>query len=133
MQRVINLFFLLMIVTTTFSQQTNPSRVLTKQDYQKKAKHQEITALCLGGGGFIVWLAGASKYMNQEDNIEGGGEAAMVIGGLSGLASIPLFIMASKNRKKARQMVFNNQRIPQIQNNNFVYRVVPSLTLKISL
>ena len=124
---------LLIITTVTFSQQINPSPAFTKQEYQKKAKHQEIVALCLGGAGFVVWAAGVSKYMNQEDNIDGGGEAAMVIGGLSCLASIPLFIIASKNRKKARLMTFNNQRVPHLQNNSFVYRAVPSLTLKISL
>ena len=133
MKKIIFLFIVLINADSSFSQQINPSTTFTKQDYQKKAKHQEIVALCLGGGGFLIWGAGVSKYMNQDDNIDGGGEAAMVIGGLSCLASIPFFIIASKNRKKARLMTFNNQRVPHLQNNSFVYRAVPSLTFKISL
>jgi len=133
MKKIIFLFIALIATSSVFCQQINSSPVLTKQDYQLKAKHQEIAALCLGGTGFVVWAAGVSKYMNQEDNIDGGGEVAMTIGGLSCLASIPLFIMASKNRKKARLMVINNQRIPQIQNSSLVFRSIPSLAIKISL
>jgi hypothetical protein len=133
MKKIILFVTMLMIAVFVFSQQTNPSPTLTKQDYIKKRKHQEIAALCLGGAGFVVWAAGANKYMNQEDNVDGGGEAAMVVGGLSCLASIPLFIIGSKNRKKARLMAINNQRVPQIQNNSFVFRSIPSITFKISL
>ena len=133
MKKIIFLFGALIAASSVFSQQINPSPVLTKQDYQLKAKHLEIAALCLGGAGFVVWAAGVSKYMNQEDNIDGGGEVAMTIGGFSCLASIPLFILASKNRKKARRMVINNQRISQIQNSSLVFRSIPSLTLKLQL
>ncbi|HEY6503643.1 MAG TPA: hypothetical protein VIZ28_06670 [Chitinophagaceae bacterium] len=133
MSRLIICTVFLIITTAGISQQNNPAPALTKQDYLKKSKTQRIIATSLLAGGSIAWLAGASKYMKQDDYVDGGGEAAMIIGGLAVLSSIPLYILASKNKKKARQMAFNNQRIPQIQNNSFVYRFVPSLTLKISL
>jgi hypothetical protein len=117
---------LLIFSSAIFSQQT-------KQDYMKKSKNQKITAFSLAGGGAIVWLAGVSKYMNQDDNIDGGGEAAMIIGGVAGLASIPLFILSSKNKKKAMSISFRKQMVPQIQGNSFAYRAVPSLNFKISL
>jgi len=106
---------------------------LTKQDYLKKSKNQKITSFILVGGGIGLWLAGVSKYMNQEDNIDGGGEAAMVIGGVAVLTSIPFFIASSKNKKKAMSVFLKNIPSQQIQRGSFVYRSLPSLTLKIHL
>lgn len=71
--------------------------------------------------------------MNQDDNKDGGGEAAMVIGGIAGLSSIPFFIMASKNKKKAISVSFLKQQIPQFQTSFLAVRQVPSLRIKISL
>jgi hypothetical protein len=133
MKRIANIFLLLIIATTTLSQQTSPSPTLTKQDYLKKSKHQKIAAFCLAGGGAVLWLAGASKYMNQEDNVDGGGEGAMVIGGLAGLASIPFFILSSKNKKKAMSLSFKKETIPLIQKSSFVYRSVPSVNISFRL
>lgn len=122
---------MLIAADSAFSQQTNPSPALTKQDYLKKSKNQKIVAFSLAGGGIVVWLAGVSKYMDQDDNVDGGGEAAMVIGGVSPLASIPFFIASSKNKKKAMRISFKIQTVPHFQNSSFVYRRIPSLALKI--
>jgi len=78
-------------------------------------------------------LAGLGKYMNQDDNMDGGGEAAMIIGGTAALASIPFFIISSKNKRKAMSMSFKNQMIPQLQINGFAYSAIPSVNLKINL
>lgn len=130
----IKLALLLSLFTmSTSAQQTTSSPSLTKSDYLKKSKKQKTIAFFLAGGGSIAWLVGASKYMNQGDNIDGGGEAAMIIGGTAALASIPLFIISSKNKKKAMSMSFKNQRIPQLQDDSFVYRPIPSINLKIDL
>ena len=124
---------MILLVILIFSNRAFTQQTLTKQEYLKKAKTQKIIAFSLLGGGSIAWIAGASKYMNQEDNVDGGGEAAMIIGGLAALGSVPLFVMAAKNKKKAGSLSFKNQMIPQLQNNSFVYRAIPSLNLKISL
>ena len=124
---------LLMLATISFSQQNNPSPALTKQDYLRKSKSQKITAFCLAGGGIVVWLAGVSKNMNQNDDIDGGGEVAMAIGSIAALASIPMFIIASKNKRKAASISFKNEPSLQVQKNSFVYRAVPSLTFKLQL
>ncbi len=133
MKKITTLIVLFAITLAAYCQQTNFSPTLTKQDYLKKSKNQKILAFSLAGGGAIAWLAGVSKYMNREDNVDGGGEAAMIIGGTAALASIPLFIISSKNKKKAMSMSFINQRLPQLQNNGFVYRAIPSLSFKINL
>lgn len=117
----------------SYSQPGNPSIPLTKQDYLKKSKHQKTAGWLLLGGGTIAWVVGVSKYMNQNDNKDGGGEAAMVIGGIAGLSSIPFFIMASKNKKKAISLSFKNQIIPQLQKNYFSNKSLLSFNLKISI
>ena len=117
---------LLIFSSSVFGQQT-------KQDYLKKSKNQRTIAFVLAGGGSIAWLAGLSKYMDQRDNKDGGGEAAIIIGGTAALGSIPFFIISSKNKKKAMGMSFKNQRIPQLQGSSFVYRAAPSFNLKIVL
>ena len=133
MKKIILGIMLLMLATISFSQQNNPSPALTKQEYLIKSKHQKITAFCLAGGGIIVWLAGVSKNMNQNDDIDGGGEVAMAIGSIAALASIPMFIIASKNKRKAASISFKNEPSLQVQKNSFVYRAVPSLTFKLQL
>ena len=118
---------------TSFSQQTNPSQPLTRADYLKKSKNQRTIAFVLAGGGSIAWLAGVSKYMNQDDNVDGGGEAAMIIGGTAALTSIPFFIISSKNKKKAVSISFKNQRGLKLQNRGIVYQAIPSVNFKINL
>jgi hypothetical protein len=126
MKRLFTIMLSLIFYSAVFGQQT-------KADYLKKSKSQKTFAFVLAGGGSIAWLAGLNKYMDQGDNKDGGGEAAMIIGGTAALASIPLFIISSKNKKKAMSMSFKNQMIPQLQNSGFVYRTIPSLNIKVSL
>ena len=133
MKKIIVGCMVLMLATSVFSQLTSSSSVLTKQDLLKKSKHQKITAFCLAGGGIVVWLAGASKYMNQEDNIDGGGETAMAIGSIAALASIPMFIIASKTKRKAASISFKNEPAVQVQKSSFVYKSIPAITLKLQL
>ena len=133
MKKIILSCMLLMLATSVFSQQTSSSPVLTKQDYREKSKHQKITAFCLAGGGIVVWLAGASKYMNQNDNIDGGGEVAMAIGSIAAVASIPMFIIASKNKRKAASLSINNEKIQTFQKGSFTDKFIPAVRFTISL
>jgi len=135
MKRLVVLSLLLCFSLMTFSQQNmEPTRSHSKEDYLKKSKTQRIIAYSLLGGGIIAWLAGASKNMNQNDNIDGGGETAMVVGGIAVATSIPFFIMASKNKKKAKKATsisLINQRIYFRQSRS--YAAVPSISLKFHL
>ena len=54
--------------------------------------------------------------------------------GIASIAgSIPLFMAYHRNRKKGMSLSLKNVVAPQISNNNFAYRQIPSLTLKIPL
>jgi hypothetical protein len=133
MRKMFFFSLLLLLSVTSFGQQTNPSLSLTKLDYLQKSRNQKTIAYVLAGGGSIAWLAGLGKYMNQDDNIDGGGEAAMIIGGTAALASIPFFIISSKSKKNAMSVSFKNQLLPRIHETGFTYTPLPSLSLKISL
>jgi len=140
---------------TSSSQQINPYPVLTKQDYLKKSKNEKTTAWILAGGGLVmssVTLAIAANEnaesttnflttvadlsTNNDSNTDDKTSLTGIffyIGAACIISSVPLFISASKNKRKAMSLSFINQSLPQIQNNNFVYRAIPSLKLKISI
>jgi hypothetical protein len=146
MNKIIVFIMLLTISAASLSQQTNPSPALTKQDYLQKSKKQKTAAwiLLVGGTafaitGYAVWANSALDELgsvittghNDKTNVTGAvifftGVAAMI-------GSIPVFIAAGKNKGKGLSLAFKNEMTPQIQKNSFVYRSVPSLTLKINL
>jgi hypothetical protein len=135
MKKIIMGTLLLLIATATFSQQTNPTPTLTKQDWLQKSKHQKTAAwimlgsgICMVGGGLAINLSGGLLNGNGSKGLW-----LSYLGGATTIASIPLFIAASKNKNKATSLSFKNEATPQLNKNGFVYRAVPSLTLKISL
>ena len=138
---------LLIISAASLSQQTKSSRVLARQDYLEKSKKQKTIAwICLGGGPVLILtglvIAPNPKYysvdysalntpaQNRQYHIY---EALASTGLVSMLASIPLFLAAKRNKWEGMRLSFKNEMVPQLQNNSFANRPVPSLSLKISL
>lgn len=108
---------------------------MSKQDYLDKSRRQKTTGFIMLGGGVVMATAGGILF-NENFNLNGGGEAEgimMVAGTLVALGSIPMFISAGNNARKAAQMSFRNEplHIPKYAGN--LPRSVPSLTLKIPL
>lgn len=137
MKKIIIITILLMTATTTFSQQTSPSPNLTKQDYLKKSMHQKTAAWILLGAGSLSAIVGSVR---SNPNGAWGGDASnsnsavFLVTGLAAIgASIPLLIASSRNKKKGMSLSFKNETGPQLQKSSFVYKTIPSLTLKISL
>jgi hypothetical protein len=60
-------------------------------------------------------------------------EVAFVIGHLSILTSILFYIAAHGNKKKGMNLSFKIESVPQLQKSSFVYKSLPSLSLKITL
>ena len=147
---------MLVITTATFSQQNIPSPTLTKQDYLTKSKSQKKAAWVLLGGGFALSSIGAitaapkagedigyailllpnaiAGNVQPEPENNYTAQTILLIGGLASMfSSIPLFIASGKNKTKAMSLTFKNETSPQIQRSSFVYRTIPSLTLKFQL
>jgi len=148
MKKAILLFLLLAVAANTFSQQINPSPVLTKQDYQLKSKRQKTAAWVFMGGGFVMSTIGISLALNDatgilvsvltltptnDNNNSSAAELLLITGAASMLGSIPLFIAAGKNKRKALSLSFKNEKMRPLNKTSFVYRDIPSLNLKLEL
>lgn len=130
MKKIIAFAILLMVSIVSFSQQTNPSPALTKQDYLQKSKGQKIGAWILLGTGAVIF--GIAAPGNVSLDVLG---PLVVVGAVATLASIPLFISSAKNKRKARAatVLFKMEKTTQLQNSSFSTLSVPSLSLKFSL
>ncbi|MBK9570256.1 MAG: hypothetical protein IPO53_10305 [Chitinophagaceae bacterium] len=151
MKKIIMGTMLLITANATFCQQNNPSPILTKQDYMNKSKHQKTAAILLFGGGFLMsatsliifTVKGSEDVINiipgiitgdpEPQNHYTGATILLITGATSMLSSIPLFIASGKNKGKSISLSLKNQIAPQLQKNSFVYRTIPSLTIKINL
>ena len=131
------IFILLLILSiSSFSQQT-------KQDYLQKSKNQKKAATILLGGGALLILTAfiiprgeqtGTSYIIYTDYKNDGIKTALGLTGVvSVLGSIPFFIASGKNKRRAMNLSFRNERAPQVERSSFVYRTVPSLNLKINL
>ena len=141
MKKITIVLLLFILSIATFSQQTDPPPSLTKQDYLKKSKSQRTAGWILAGTGTgLVLVAFATTDLGDiGDAINGDnsglnrGTALFVTGGIVALSSIPLFIIASKNKRKAMSLSFKNEISTQIQRNKYVHTRIPSLNIKINL
>jgi len=125
MKKMISLAVLLAVAVTSFSQQTEPSPVLTKQDYLQKSKSQRTSAFILLGTGAAL-LAVAAPGNVSFDILP-----ILVIGGGAAIVgSIPLFIAAGKNKRKAMSLSFKNETVPLPKYGGFTYQCATSLTPK---
>ena len=145
MKLIIAFILLLTMLCTSFSQVVNPRPTLTQSDYLKKSKKQNTAAWIVLGGGFALTSAGIITGINGVTNEIFGvfnGEKSNTIevgtvlfySGLAAMvASIPLFMASSKNKKRAMGLAIKIEEAKQFNNQYFVSRPVPSLTLKINL
>ena len=134
MKKATTILIMLVIVTSSFSQQTDPAPTLAKQDFLKKSKTQKTVAwVLLGTGVFSTMLS--TIRVNEDIGGEEGMTSAQTILLITGIAeigtSVILFTAAARNKKKAMSLAFKNETIGQ--QSDLVYKTVPSLTVKISL
>jgi hypothetical protein len=137
MKNVIIYLLLILKVNTTFSQQNQPTPLLSKEDYLQKSKKQKTTAWFMLAGGSVVSFIGLTQ-LNFAGSPTGEvnktpGAVLFLAGAASAFGSIHFFNVARRNRNKAMSVSFKNQLIPQLHKNNFEINAIPSLNLKISL
>ena len=120
---------------TSFAQ-TTPD-VKTKEDYLRKSRHQKTTAWIMLGGGLVlvgVGFAATAGSVSDTDTDNTGANIIAYTGVASALGSIPLFIAAGRNKRKAASLSFNMQSVPApFRNNSIAIKKQPALTFPIAL
>lgn len=144
MKRIIILFIFLLIVINLYSQKTLENTASINY-YLQKSKNQNTAGWILLGTGATMNIVGIVGFSNNsmsfDDGILKGGNAQkadtygfiMLAGLVMDIVSIPLFIVASGNKKKAARIELGNQIIYEPNYNLMVFqkKPVPSLTLKV--
>ena len=129
MKKIITLTLLFVISMMMFSQNNNPR--LTREDYLQKSKDQKKAVLILKVIGAPLLIGGIIWGATNQDIA-----APWVLataGGICILATIPLHLASENNKRRALSMSFNWQQSIQLQNNCLLRKVIPSLTLRMSL
>ena len=115
-----NLFISIIFIVCSFQmsigQVTEPS---TKKSHQelveyytlKQNKNRKAASICLKGGAILV-VVGTTVAMagiaNAESNATPIGVGLVALGGISTIASIPLYVIAGNNKRKARMSLQAN-------------------------
>jgi hypothetical protein len=145
MKKIIPLVLLLVISAASFSQQTTATAPAVKTDFLQKSKNQKTAAWILMGGGSLLGAVGfvfllteaATEFANifepTPQKTSNTGEILFYTGIVVMAGSIPLFISSHRNKKKGLSLSFKNETVPQLQKSSFVYKYLPSLTLRLSL
>jgi hypothetical protein len=129
MKKQLAVLLLLTLSCTSFCQQM-PATPLIKSDYLAKSKSQRIVGWVFLGAGATA-LAIASKGNVDFDILP----VLVIGGGIAVLTSIPLFIGAAKNKRKARNAsaFLKIQSLEAIQHTFVAGTYYPAVSLKINL
>jgi len=139
------LAFLLYIIES--NGQAERQQQLTKADFQKKSRGQNMAAWILIGGGAVMVSAGAIIGLNDATESIGSifsgetkepsdaGPILFYTGAAAMLGSIPLFIASSRNKRNANNMssFFKMESRPLLQRSSFTKAAYPALGFKIKL
>ena len=138
MKKIIVTLMLLVVAFSTFGQRLAVQQ-LPKEFYLQKAENQKQAGWILLGVGTVGIVTGIilgsqkpnSDEIYSEENIAG---YVLLIGGIAiDLCSIPLFISASNNRKRAATISIGLQRYSPQQIPPFATNVQPAVILRINL
>lgn len=109
----------------------------------KKSRTQKTIAWVMVGTGVAVAVAGYAILAKKTDDDPlgyftdenyGDKEASFIIaGGVVAVGSIPLFIISSKNKKRAAGISFIQQPVFMPVQNSFAYKHQPGISIKIKL
>jgi len=127
----------LFIAPELFSQQNDPKPTLSHSDYSQKSKKQLKSAWVLAGTGTALIITGAIIKKSTEDQYSSfdGGRVLTRLGIVTGLSSIPFFILSAKNKKLAEKTTtfLKIESTPTIQGYSIKHNQFPALSVKIAL
>jgi hypothetical protein len=138
MKKIIFSLTLLLFVARCFSQTTSSPK-LSKDYYLQKSKTQKTIGWVLLAGGTAMVVGGAISYPKRESSsfseayTFNANDIIILIGTGADIISIPFFISAHKNKKRAARVAITNQKILWSQKNNIGFVTQPSFTIKIGL
>jgi hypothetical protein len=141
MKKVLVLPVLLILMLHAFSQDTT-TRVVTKADYLKKSKSQKTAGFVLVGSGIGMVVTGFATFKFDPINwgegepvhVDDTGTDLLLIGGLACIVSGSILLSsAHNNKRRAAALSISNQRIPLLQQNGLVYKMQPTVRLRIPL
>jgi len=121
---------MLIVSAISFCQEPPAKSSLTPEAYLKKSKTQKIVGFVFLGAGAITLISVSGG--NTDFNTLG---TVVVAGGLSVLASIPLFIAAGRNKRKAKATAisFNINTNRVFETTGIILRRYPAIVLKMNL
>ncbi|MEO6069087.1 MAG: hypothetical protein ABIP31_01015 [Chitinophagaceae bacterium] len=140
MKKMIVFLTLIAIGFSSFAQ-TETDNVKTKKYYLDKSRKQRTTGWIMLGGGVALTGIGIGAAVAESINYVLGdsksgniGSVLATVGVVSALGSIPVFICASKNKRKAAEVAFSIQKLPSmLYSSNGQAAFQPALTLKVSI
>ena len=140
MKRIFILFLILAFSIQAFNQVDTAFRNTAIQtDYLKKSKNQKTVGwVFLGTGTAMIITGGLIGVNSMATHPYGGNEelnAGIILvatGIILDLASIPLFITATHNKKKAATLGIRNENVPKVMNGKMMQSSMPSLSFKMS-
>ncbi len=105
----------------------------SKDHFLKRAKSQRTVAWVLLGGGTALFFGGALISVNRTIDRNSAWDYLSVTGLVADIVSIPFFVSAHHNKKKAARVAFTNQKIILPGKNNIGFLTQASVTIKIGL
>lgn len=135
MKKAVLFTVFLAFVINVFSQDSMWQVYTKKEHYLKKSKNQRTTGWILLGVGTTLAVIGVSTFSSSWDhgsNTETDILGWFIVGGVAmDLASIPFFISAGNNQRRAAEIVIINQKMYLPQKNSVAVKYVPGITFKI--
>lgn len=130
MKKIVAFVLMLIFSATTYCQNKDSSNHLTRAEYLKKSKSNKIGGFILLGVGTIALVSASGGNTDLESL-----GVIVVAGSAAVLGSIPLFIAASKNKRKATNasVYFKMERMHQLQNTSIYLRQVPVVGISIKI
>ncbi len=139
MKQIFIFIFLVLFSVSIFGQSVTPHP--DKDYYLHKSKSQKTVAWVMLGGGVTLMAVGLAAMQSAviDDNLGGkpssfgAGDVLFYTGLASSVVSIPMFISAGKNKKKAAEIAIKVNPVLSTQQNFVTVQKQPALSLKVLL
>jgi hypothetical protein len=146
MKKTIVFAVLLIVAFNSFSQQTQVTQPISRDEYMKKSKKQKTAGWVLLAGGTAIWITGLiilentivydlGGIFNGNNQSFNSGSVVFASGLIIAAGSIPFFIISAHNKHKAMRATafLRIENVPVIQHASFISHSYPAVSVKINL